>query len=327
MGLAEHCVMWSKWRRTRRTKHCAGLHTIRWSICSFISCFSCTQSCITYQLMRFTKVCHVLASSLDQCAGYTHVHKCTFNSTCLMFCSFQIMPVVYIILSKKRFLLHEFLAFPGRYLYPDSIFVEDEEYYYICSHHMDRTMRSFLYKATILSTSAGLSVIWPSYQSLTAEAKITSLQLKFPFIEENSYAEFAGNILLECNILGHGFLGYVAIEVGMDIVTDYVAISRSLLQYRLKKMFRAREANGSANIIPMLGDIVRCLQNFDKYGRNNSPEFRWESLLILFVRPFFIRYVHCLGQLFYWRSLFVPTLYTYAIGMGIFVQFTVIYVN
>lgn len=179
--------------------------------------------------------------------------------------SFQIMPVVYMSLSKQRFVLHEFLAFPGRHLYPDSVLVEDEEYYDICSKHMDGTIQSFSHKMAILTASAAIGVIWPSYQSLTDEIKITALQLKMPSVEENSFAEFAGNILLECNILAHGFLGYLSIEVGMDIVTDYVAISRNLLEYRLKKMFREFEQNESANIIHMLRDIVQRLKECDEY--------------------------------------------------------------
>lgn len=175
------------------------------------------------------------------------------------------MPVLYVVLSKKRFILHGFLAFPGRYVYPDSVLVQDEEYYDICSHHIDYTIRRFFYKVAILTASAMIAIIWPSYQSLTEEVKITALQLKFPFVAENSYAEFAGNILLECNVWAHGFLGYISIEVAMDIFTDYVVISRSLLEYRLKKMFDEFEINPSANIISMLGDIVQSLQNFDKY--------------------------------------------------------------
>lgn len=164
------------------------------------------------------------------------------------------------------------MVFPGRYIYPDNVDVEDEEYYDICSNQMDNTIKSFLCKMAILTTSVCIAVTWPSYQSLTQDIKITAMQLKIPFVEENSYAEFVGNILLGCNILGHGFLGYLSIEVGMDIDTNIVAISRDLLEYRLEKMFHQYEINPSMpTTISSLGNIVQHLQNSDKYGFQIYP--------------------------------------------------------
>lgn len=117
----------------------------------------------------------------------------------------------------------------------------------------------------ILTTSASVAVTWSSYQSFTEDVKVTAIQLKLPFVEENSYSEFIGNILIECNILGHGYLGYLSIEVGMDIVTDFVSISRKLLQYRLKKMIQQHELMSSADTISSLGNIVQNLRDYDKY--------------------------------------------------------------
>lgn len=177
----------------------------------------------------------------------------------------QITPVLYILYTKKRYILHDFMAFPGRYLYPDSVLDESEEFYDICSNQMDNTIKSFLCKMAILTTSASVAVTWASYQSFTEDVKVTAIQLKLPFVEENSYSEFIGNILIECNILGHGYLGYLSIEVGMDIVTDFVSISRKLLQYRLKNMIQEHQLMSSADTISSLGNIVQNLRNYDKY--------------------------------------------------------------
>lgn len=79
------------------------------------------------------------------------------------------------------------------------------------------------------------------------------------------YAEFIGNILIEANILGHGYLGYLSIEVGMDIVIDFISISCKLLQYRLKNMTHQHEMNSSAKTVSSLGSIIQHLRDYDKY--------------------------------------------------------------
>lgn len=180
---------------------------------------------------------------------------------------FKIMPIVYIVLTKNRFILHDFLAFPGRYIYPDSVDDEDEEYYDICSKQIDQSIRSFFYKMTIILISIFFAAFWPSFQTFSHQDKITTFKLKFPHINENSYSEFVANILFECNVCVYGFLGYVSIEVGMDIVTDFILISRKLLRYRLRKLLNRYKEKPCTDFetISTLRNIVEHLREFDKY--------------------------------------------------------------
>lgn len=157
------------------------------------------------------------------------------------------------------------MAFPGRNIYPDNIEEENEELYKICSNQMDITIKSSLRKTAILITFCTAITIWSTYQTMTDEVKITVMQLKLPYVEENSYAEFIGNVLLELNVLGHGFLGYLASEVGVDIVNDFVAIAPKILKYQLKKMIQQHEKNSSADTVSALGNIVQHLRDYDKY--------------------------------------------------------------
>ena len=194
---------------------------------------------------------------------------------------FKMLPVIYIILTEKRFILHDFLAFSGRYVYPDSIHDEDEEYYDICSKQIDRSIRTFFHKMTIILISAFFTIFWPSFQSFTHEDKITPFKLKIPYIKENSYSEFAANIFFEFIVLGHGFLGYVATEVGMDIVTDFIVISRKLLEYRLQKLFNRYMEKSCTDFetISTLRNIVENLRDFDEY--NQIFNYLEESALII----------------------------------------------
>lgn len=171
---------------------------------------------------------------------------------------------MFIAISKPRAILHDFLAFPGHYIYPESVSDEGKEHYNICSEHFDATIKTFVRKTLIISTSAFIAAALPFYQSLWWGIQITAMDLKIPFIEEESFAEFLVNIFLECNILTHGFVAYLSIEVGMDIVTDFVAISQKLLEYQLQIMFNQRKGKRSADAVSMLGDIIRRLRDFDK---------------------------------------------------------------
>lgn len=107
--------------------------------------------------------------------------------------------------------------------------------------------------------------MWPTYQSLSQENKITALELRFPYVEKNSYAEFFGNIFIECNIFGHGFLGVFSIEVGMDIISDFVTLSPKLLKYHLQKLFCEDGKKPSAEVNAELRNVIQHLNEFNEY--------------------------------------------------------------
>lgn len=178
----------------------------------------------------------------------------------------QCLPVLGLVLTNKRYTLHELLAFPGRYIYPDSIQDEDEEYYNICSKHIDISFRNFFRKTAVLCASASIAGMWPTFQSLFQKTKITALEVKFPYTSEKSNAEFIGNMLLECNIFTHGFLGVFAVEVGMDISDDFITLSRKLLNYRLQQLSDQRVKKSSAQLSSELRMIVQNLEEFNGWA-------------------------------------------------------------
>lgn len=165
-------------------------------------------------------------------------------------------------------MVYEFIAFGGRHIYPDKDDDEDEEYHEICSQQIDGTMKHFICKISIILSSMTVALIWPTYQVFSHGIRTTALQVKLPFIEEKSNAEFLGDFILQCIILGHGLLGYVGLEVGIETPTDFILISQKLLEYRLKKMDDQQEIEPltHSQLFSVLRNVVQRIHDYDKYG-------------------------------------------------------------
>lgn len=84
-----------------------------------------------------------------------------------------------------------------------------------------------------LSFAAG--VTGPVYALLFYGINTTTIEVKFPYIKEKSDAEFIGNVLLQSVIAGHGIIGYIGIEVAMNLFSDIIIISPEIVAYELKK--------------------------------------------------------------------------------------------
>lgn len=77
-----------------------------------------------------------------------------------------------------------------------------------------------------------------------------------------------GQFYLQCIILGHGLLGYVGLEVGIETPTDFILISQKLLEYRLKKMDDQQEIEPltHSQLFSVLRSVVQRIHDYDKYG-------------------------------------------------------------
>lgn len=106
----------------------------------------------------------------------------------------------------------------------------------MCSQHLDETMKKFIIKMAVFVASAAVSLSWQTYQNIFYGTKTTLTQLKFPFIDEGSNAEFVANLLLQTGIVIHGFLGYIGLEIGTSIESDFISVARKLLEYKLSKL-------------------------------------------------------------------------------------------
>lgn len=177
------------------------------------------------------------------------------------------IPVAYISLTKDRFIQCKFLALPGRTIYPNIIGKDvDKEYIEICSKQIDESIKSFIYKMVMTITFTAGAIAWPTYQGFKQHMRMDSIGLKAPFTNENSDAEFFLNLFLVGNVLGHGFFGYLANEIGLSIADDYIAISPQILEYKFQKFFILNEKKRFTDIklFEAFRDIVQDIRDFDK---------------------------------------------------------------
>lgn len=182
---------------------------------------------------------------------------------------FQGVPLIVNAINENRYTIYEFMCFGGRYIYKniDDDDNEDDEYHEICSKQIDETFKNFFCKMGILIGSLVVALIWPTHELILHGIKTTALQVKLPFVEEKSNAEFMGNLLFQFIFLGHGFLGYIGLEVGIDAATDVIQITHKILEYRLRKMndqCKEKSLNDS-QLFSVFRNVVQQIRDHDKY--------------------------------------------------------------
>lgn len=126
-------------------------------------------------------------------------------------------------------------------------------------------MKNFIFKMSIILSSAVTGFIWPTYQFVSHGIKTTAIEVKFPFIDENSDAEFIGNLLLQSIIVAHGLAGYVGLGVGMDICTDFISISQKLLKYRLLVLDDQHEKMSSIDVHKLFENVIEQVRAYEWY--------------------------------------------------------------
>lgn len=144
-----------------------------------------------------------------------------------------------ILYSKKRHELSKLIDFGGRYIYRDSH--ENNEYNRICAEQMDKTMRRFIIKMTNIFLSFSCAMVGPTYGYFYLGVKTTTVEVRIPFTEENSDAEFIGGIILQSVIAFHGILMYIGAEVLMALFENVQMISPELIKHELKQLCKEYE--------------------------------------------------------------------------------------
>ena len=177
------------------------------------------------------------------------------------------IPVAYISLTRDRFIQYNFLALPGRTVYPNIVDKNiDKEYIEICSKQIDESIKSFIQKMGMTITFAVGAGAWPVYKAIMEHIEIETVALKVPFAEDNSNGEFLVNMYVLSNILGHGFFGYIANEIGLSMADDYIAISPTILEYNLRKFLieYKKKRLTHVELFEELRKIVQKIRVFDE---------------------------------------------------------------
>lgn len=125
------------------------------------------------------------------------------------------------------------IAFGGRNIYQNSN--ERSDYNRICSKQMDMTARKFIINYSIILLASILAILGPVLAYVNHGIKTTTTNLRFPFTDENSNAEFIANIAFQFLIFFHGFSLYVGLEVTMLIFENTSNVTTKLIENDLKR--------------------------------------------------------------------------------------------
>lgn len=158
---------------------------------------------------------------------------------------------------------HSLLNFGGKYIYLTND--EDPEYNEICSKHIDATVRRFFIKMLTILASFWLAMIGPIHAYISQGIKTTTTNVRIPFTDVNSDAEFIGNIILQSVIGFHGVFGYIMIEVAMSMFDDVITITPKLIKFKLKRLDEAvKMRQNDLQICLLVKDIIKQSMDYDK---------------------------------------------------------------
>lgn len=142
---------------------------------------------------------------------------------------------------KQRYLLHDLVSFGARYVYRDQH--DDIEYQRICSKAMNKSMKQFLMKMLMMTFGFTMALVGPTIAFASHGIKTTTVELAYPFVEENSWTEFALNILFQNYYATLGGLAYVGIEIVFVILSNTITISPHLIGHKLKQLIESHVKN------------------------------------------------------------------------------------
>lgn len=164
-----------------------------------------------------------------------------------------------------RYKMHSLVEFGGRYIYSNDH--EDPEYNKLCSDHIDSTIRTYFTKILTMFASFIYALIFILYLYFRHGIRSTTTELKFPFIAEDSDAEFIANLIYQYVIAVIGFLGFIGLEAMMSLFNDTASISPKLAEYefgRLDKMVENGRLSEPRIQFALIRIIKRALDT-DKY--------------------------------------------------------------
>lgn len=177
---------------------------------------------------------------------------------------FQHLPIVVIVILKKRYILQSLIDFGGNYIYHDNH--KKTEYNRICSDHMDLTMRQFLVKLGGMAFSFGVGIVGPTYKYFKYGIPSTTIEARVPFTEPKSHGEFAVNFILQTTAGTQGAVAFVGLEVFLSILQNAVTITPRLIENELMQTNQQYEkkAINEVELNVKFGNIVRQSQDADK---------------------------------------------------------------
>lgn len=164
----------------------------------------------------------------------------------------------------KRFKLKSLIDFGGQYIYHDNH--ENSMYNRICSKHMDTTMRRFIIKMLTINVSFFIGAAGIFYTYFVHGIISTILEIRIPFCEPKSDAEFIVKLVLQILIGGHGLIMYFGIEMYFSMFENIVTIAPKLIKIDLKHTIQMYEEGSIAELElrRRIRNIVKLCSDSDK---------------------------------------------------------------
>lgn len=213
------------------------------------------------------------------------------------------MPLYFSAISKSRENWHKFIRFAANHIYPDTH--DNAEYNQICSQQIEKTIKNFCLKIGIMVVAFFAAVSGSAYVFITQGVKSTIFDLRIPFTDENSNAEFLLNMALEFLVGTHGFLSFVGLEVTVVLLTDATSILPKVIEYELKQMHFTYQKNNITDTSKYMTfkNILKQTMDFKKYVMQRVNYF---DRSILFNHSFLrlVISIDCHELLSYAKSLY-----------------------
>lgn len=144
------------------------------------------------------------------------------------------MPFYFVAISEKRHDIHRGALYSGQHILPNDF--KHIEYTEICSKFMDESMKNFAIRL-IITTLGVFAMNYGSWHAFFIEHIVaTSLDCRVPFTGERSYGEFYVNIAIHSSYLVCGSLGFVGMEIALELFTGVVAIAPKLIALEFRKL-------------------------------------------------------------------------------------------
>lgn len=161
--------------------------------------------------------------------------------------------------------VHAWMDYGGTYVFPHKH--EDRKYIEISSKIIDRSMRSFMTRFLVMLGAFIIGMIRIFYANIFLKIKTTVIELKIPFIEANSDAEFAVNFVLQSLMLLYALLGYIGMEVAMELTILPGYATPKLVEHEFRKLDRKIEEScfDEMQVRLTFRNILLQMMDYDKY--------------------------------------------------------------
>lgn len=161
--------------------------------------------------------------------------------------------------------VHGWMDFGGKYIFPKKH--KDKKYIEISSQIIDKSMRSFTIRMVVMLGAFIFGMIRLLYANIFLGIKTTVTELKIPFIEAHSDDEFAINFVLQSLMLLYALLGYIGMEVAMELTILPGYATPKLVEHEFKKFDKMVEKSCSDEMQVRLTfrNILLQMMDYDKY--------------------------------------------------------------